>query len=91
MQSENSIQRLFYRELLYKRQVLPRAARVAAPSCLPGDCPQLPPWGLHPGAQSQDSIASNCAFEHLCFILIYSVYQLARCVPKVIAPSFYIA
>ncbi|CAD7670387.1 unnamed protein product [Nyctereutes procyonoides] len=49
----------------------PGAVRVALASSLPGNC-----------TQHQAAIALNCICEHLCFISMYFVHPLARCVLK---------
>lgn len=41
---------------------------------------KLLPLELHSASQHQAAIALNCACEHMCFILIYFLYLLARCV-----------
>ncbi|EPY73163.1 mitochondrial folate transporter/carrier [Camelus ferus] len=41
---------------------------------------QLLSWELHSASQHQAAIALNCVCEHLCFIWIYFVHPLARCV-----------
>lgn len=47
------------------------AARVA---------PQTPSPELHSAAQPQAAVALSRVYEHLCFISIYFMHLLARCV-----------
>ena len=68
VKSKNSIQCWFCSELL-QRQHAPWAVRVALPSPFPGNY-----------TQHQAVITLNCVCEHLCFISIYFVIPLARCV-----------
>lgn len=43
---------------------------------------KLPPCELHSAYQHQVSIALNCVCEHLCFISVYFVHPLARCIVR---------
>ena len=41
---------------------------------------QLLPWKTNSASQYPAAIALNCVCEHLCFISVYFVYLLGRCV-----------
>ena len=41
---------------------------------------QLLLWKIYSASQHQAAIALNCVCEHLCFISVYFVYLLVRCV-----------
>lgn len=43
---------------------------------------KLLPCELHSAYQHQVSIALNCVCEHLCFISVYFVHPLARCIVR---------
>ena len=70
VKSENSLLRLFCSELSW-RQLAPSAARGAPPSSSPGTTLSI---------SASAAIALNWVREHLCFISIYFVHLLARCV-----------
>jgi len=59
------------------QQVLREAAR--APSS-EGRPTKLLPWELHSASQHHTARVLTCVYEHWCFLSIYSVHPLARCV-----------
>jgi len=68
---ENSIHHLFCKSL--ERQQAPSYVRMAPPSSFPG---------TYTASQHQASTALNCVCKYLCFILIYVVQTLAKCVRR---------
>lgn len=68
---ENSVQHLFCKELLKRKFASWGKAGVALLSSF---------QGLYSTSQDQANATLNCDSGHLCFILIYFVLPLARCV-----------